>query len=115
NALGSHATTFIYDPFTHTGVVTTIKLTDAWTVQAGLVLGSDIFIDPADVLTFLGSVKWTRSDQRDSVLVNVIVGPGRFNQERNFHNPEVFDLVYTHQFNTRWTYNFESLYGFTTN
>jgi hypothetical protein len=120
NALCSHAYTFIYDPFTHTGLLATLRLTDAWTVQAGLVLGSDVFIDSADEPTFVGSVKWTRSDQRDSVLASVIVGSGRFNQEKNFHNPEVFDLVYIHlvyihQVNPRLTYNFETLVGYTTN
>jgi hypothetical protein len=114
NALCSHATTFIYDPFTHTGVLTATKLTDAWTVQAGLVTGSDIFIDPADEPTLVGGVKWTTSDQRDSVLFTVIIGSGRFNQSKNLHNPEVFDVVYTHQFNPRLTYNFESLLGYTT-
>jgi hypothetical protein len=120
NALASHAYTFIYDPFTHTGVLTTTKLTDAWSVQAGLVLGSDIFIDPADTPTFIGSVKWVRpvgtdpSNVRDSVLFSVIIGSGRFNQARNFHNPEIFDLVYTHQFNPRLGYNLETLYGYTT-
>jgi hypothetical protein len=115
NALLSHAYAFIYDPFTHTGILTTTKLTDVWSVQAGLVLGSDIFIDPADTPTFIGSVKWTRSDQRDSLLFSVILGSGRFNQGRNFHNPEMFDLVYTHKFNPRLNYNFETLFGFTTN
>jgi Putative beta-barrel porin-2, OmpL-like. bbp2 len=114
NALASHAYTFIYDPFTHTGVVTTTKLTDAWTVQAGVVTGSDIFIDPADTPTLIGSVKWTTSDQRDSVLFSWIIGSGRFNQTRMFHNPEVLDLVFTHQFNPRLSCNLETLYGYTT-
>ena len=95
-------------------MLTTTKLTDAWTIQAGLVLGSDIFVDPAAEPTFIGTVKWTRSDQRDSVLLSVIAGSGRFNHRSNFHNPEVLDLVYTHQFNSRLTYNFESLLGYTT-
>jgi len=115
NALGSHTYTFIYDPFTHTGVLGTLKLTDAWTVQAGLVLGSDIFIDAADEPTGIGSIKWAPPSGRDSVLFSVIVGPGRFNQQRDFHNPEIFDLVYTHKINTRLSYTFEGLYGFTTN
>jgi hypothetical protein len=115
NALLSHAYAFIYDPFTHTGLLTTLKLTDVWSVQAGMVLGSDIFIDPADTPTFIGSVKWIRSDQRDSVLFSVIVGSGRFNQVRNFHNPEIFDLVYTHKLNPRLNYNLETLFGFTSN
>ena len=115
NALASHAYTFIYDPFTHTGALTTLKLTDAWSVQAGLVLGSDVFIDPADELTFIGSVKWAPPTGRDSVLLSVILGPGRFNSERDFNNPNIFDLVYTHQLNPRLAYNFESLFGYETN
>jgi hypothetical protein len=115
NALESHAYTFIYDPFTHTGLLGTLKLTDAWTVQAGLVLGSDVFIDPADEATFIGSVKWTQSDQRSTAALSVIVGPGRFNQGRNFNNPEIFDFVLTHQFNPVVSYNFESLFGYETN
>jgi hypothetical protein len=92
----------------------TTKLTEAWSVQTGAMLGSDVFIDPADVLTGMGSVKWAPPDGRDSVLFSVIVGPGRFNAGRHFNNPEVFDLVYTHQFDPRLSYNFESLYGFQT-
>src|SRR5262249_7278084 len=52
---------------------------------------------------------------RDSVLFSVILGSGRFNQARNFHNPEVFDLVYAHKINPRLTYTMEGLFGFTTN
>jgi hypothetical protein len=115
NALASHAYTFIYDPFTHMGALASLKLTDAWTVQAGAVLGSDVFIDPADEPTFCGSIKWAPPTGRDSLLFAVIAGSGRFNVERSFHNPEVFDLVYTHKFNARLNYSFEGLYGFTTN
>jgi len=115
NFLLSHSYTDIYDPYTHTGIVTTTKLSDAWTVQAGLVLGSDVFIDPADTPTFVGSVKWTDAQQRDTILFNVILGSGRFNQEQDFHNPEVFDLIYTRKLSDRLTYNYESLFGFTTN
>jgi hypothetical protein len=115
NALLSHAYTFIYDPFTHTGVMATLKLTDTWSVQAGLVLGSDVFIDPASEPTFMGSVKWAPPNGRDSVLFSVILGSGRFNQQRNFHNPEIFDLVYTHKINARLSYTAEGLYGYTTN
>jgi hypothetical protein len=115
NALLSHSYTFIYDPFTHTGVLGTLKLSDAWSVQAGACLGSDVFIDPVDQPTGIGSIKWTASGGRDSLLFSFIAGPGRFNQSRNFHNPEIFDLVYTHKFNPRLNYSLESLYGFTTN
>jgi hypothetical protein len=115
NALMSHAYTFIYDPFTHTGLMTTIKLTPAWSIQAGVMLGSDVFIDPADRLTFMGDFKWAPPDGRNSVLFSFILGPGRFEPERNFNNPNIFDLVYTHQCNARLTYNFEALVGWQTN
>ncbi|HEV3142378.1 MAG TPA: outer membrane beta-barrel protein, partial [Gemmataceae bacterium] len=115
NALLSHAYTFIYDPFTHTGLLATLKVTDVWSVQSGIVLGSDVFIDAASEPTYIGSVKWTRSDGRDSAQFAVIVGSGRFNIAQSFHNPEIFDLVCTHLFNPRMHYSFESLYGFTTN
>jgi hypothetical protein len=115
NALWSHSYTFIYDPFTHTGLVATLKLSDAWTVQSGAVTGSDMFVGPEANLTYIGSVKWAPPGGRDSVLFSVILGEGRFNDVRNFHNPEIFDLVYTHTFNTRLSYNLDCLYGFTTN
>ncbi len=115
NALMSHAYTFIYDPFTHTGLMTTIKLTSAWSIQAGVMLGSDVFIDPADRFTGMGSVKWAPPDGRDSILLSFIVGPGRFEQKRNFNNPDIIDLVYTHKCNDRLTYSFESLAGYQAN
>jgi hypothetical protein len=92
----------------------TLSVTDAWSVQAGIVLGSDIFIDPADTPTAIGSIKWAPPGGRDSVLFSFIVGNGRFDRPRNFHNPEIFDLVWTHRFNSRLVWNFEALYGCTT-
>jgi hypothetical protein len=115
NPFVSRAYAFINDPFTHTGVLTTLKLTDAWSVQNGLVTGSDIFIDPAANPTYIGGVKWARPDGRASALFEVIVGDGRFDQKHDFHNPEVFDLVLTRKLSDRLTWQLEGLYGFTTN
>jgi hypothetical protein len=115
NALFSHSYDFIYNPFTNTGVLATLKLTDAWSVQAGLVLGSDVFITPGDRATFTGSVKWIPPDGRDSVAVNVILGPGRFEPVRRINNLDVFDFIYTHQFNPRLHYTYETTFSFQTN
>lgn len=115
NALGSRCYTFIYDPFTHTGLMGTLKLDDAWSVQAGIMLGNDVFIDPASEPYGMGSVKWAPPSGRDSVLASVILGSGKFNQAESFHNPDIFDLVYTHRFHPRLLYSFESLYGLTYN
>jgi hypothetical protein len=115
NPLESHAYCFIYNPFTHTGLLTTTKLTRALSVQAGLVLGSDVFIAPEDRPTFIGSVKWADPSGRNSVQLSTIVGPGRFEQGKNFNNLDVFDLIYVHQINRRLTTTVESLFAFQTN
>lgn len=115
NILASHAYTFIYDPFTHTGFLATLNASDTWIIQAGVGTGNDVFIDAADNPTFFGNFKWTRPDQRESVLFNVILDNGRFDQAREFHNPEVFDVVYYNKLTDRFYYTFEGLFGFTGN
>jgi hypothetical protein len=115
NDLASHAYTFIYDPFTHTGLMATLKLTEAWTVQAGIILGDDVFIDPASEPYSMGSVKWAPPGGRDSVLFSFLLGSGRFNQKEQFNNLNIFDLVYTHRFNSRLLYKLDTLFGYQTN
>jgi hypothetical protein len=115
NSLVSHAYTFIYDPFTNTGLVTSTKLDDEWSVQAGIVTGSDMFIAPGDNPTFVGGVTWQRTGGEESFVFYTIVGRAQFNQAQNFHNPDIFDIVYTRKLTPKLTYNFEGLYGFTNN
>jgi hypothetical protein len=109
--LPSKSYLFIYDPFTHTGLLTTLKLDDAWSVQNGLVLGSDVFIHETDNPTYIGSVKWAPPSGRDSVLLSVVVGSGRFDRLHNFNNPQVLDVVYTHKFDQRLSYTVDALFG----
>lgn len=111
----SRAYTFIYDPFTHTGLLTTLKLSDEWSVQNGVVTGSDIFFGPEANPTYIGGVKWALPDGRASAVFEVILGNGRFDQRHNFNNPQIFDLVLTRKLTDRLTWQFEGLYGFTTN
>jgi hypothetical protein len=115
NPFISRSYAFVWDPFTHTGIVTTLKLNDAWSVQNGLVTGSDMFVGPEANPAYIGSVKWAPPDGRASALLSVIVGNGRFDQEHNFHNPEIFDVVLTRKLSDRLTWTFDGLYGFTTN
>src|SRR5436305_1957137 len=111
----SRSYSFIYDPFTHTGLLTTLKLTDAWSVQNGIVTGPDVFIHPAARPTYIGSVKWAPPTGRDSVLFSVIIDSHHFERYRNFNNPEVFDLVYTHKFSDRLNYTLDALMAYQTN
>lgn len=114
NALLSRAYNFIYNPFTHTGLLTTLKLSDSWSVQNGIVTGSDVFIAPEANPTYCGSVKWAPPEGKDSVLFAVILGKGRYDSARSFSNPEVFDLLYTHKFSDDLSYTLDATYSFQT-
>jgi hypothetical protein len=114
NAVYSRAYNFIYNPFTNTGLLTTLKFNDTWSVQNGLVTGSDVFIAPEANLTYLGSVKWAPPTGSDSLLVSVIVGKGRYNAARAFSNPELLDVFYVHKFSDRLTYTADATYSFQT-
>ena len=115
NALASHSYTFIYDPFTHTGVMGTLNLTPAWSVQLGIIMGPDVFIDPAASPYSMFSIKWAPPGGRDSVLLSGLLGSGRFNVAEQFNNPNILDLVYTHTLNARLTYTLDTLFGYQTN
>jgi hypothetical protein len=115
NVLASHSYTFIYDPFTHTGIMGTLQLTPTWSVQLGVVLGPDVFIDPAASPYSMFSIKWAPPGGRDSVLLSGLLGSGRFNVAEEFNNPNIIDLVYIHTFNTQLTYSLDTLFGYQTN
>jgi uncharacterized protein (TIGR03000 family) len=114
NALASHSYAFIYDPFTHTGVIGSQQLTPAWSVQFGVIMGPDVFIDPAASPYGMFSVKWTPPGGRDSVLLSGLFGSGRFNVAEQFNNPNIIDLVYVHTFSARLSYTLDSLFGYQT-
>jgi Putative beta-barrel porin-2, OmpL-like. bbp2 len=114
NYFVSRSYTFIYNPFTHTGLLTTLKLNDTWSVQNGLATGCDVFIDPVVNPTYIGSVKWAPPDDHASALLSVIICSGRFDREQDFHNPQIFDLVLARKLTDKAKWTFEGLYGFTT-
>jgi hypothetical protein len=109
-------------PFTHTGVLATLTLTDAWTVQAGAVLGSDLFFHVSDRPTGIFTVQWTQPHgtqtsvaqpfARNIVKFCTVFGPSRFDDENLVQHITIFDVVWTHQFNAVLVSNLEMLYGF---
>lgn len=113
NPFVSRSYTFIFNPFTHTGVFTSLKLSDTWSVQNGLVTGSDVFIDPASNPTYLGGIKWAPTEGKTTATLAVILGRGTYDASEEFHNPQVFDLVITHKFGEKLTYSLDALYGYT--
>jgi hypothetical protein len=115
NALFSHSYTVVYDPFTHTGILTTTKLTSAWSVQAGLAIGEDVFFGPGEQPTFLGGVKWAPPNGPDSATLTTILDSARFDQKHGVNNLDLLDLIVTHKLDARLTYTLECLGGYQTN
>jgi hypothetical protein len=120
----SHSYTFSNrSPFTHTGILATQNLPYNLVAQAGLVLGSDSFIDPADEATFIGTIQYTQPGNRNIVKLTTILDRARFNPNEGFSgiegNPNfnIFDMVWTHNFDSvpRLAYTLETLYGYMTN
>lgn len=115
NAFASHSYTFFYNPFTHTGIINTLQLTPAWSIQFGAVLGPDVVFDSAASPYSMFSVKWAPPNGRDSLLFAGMIGSGRYDVGEQFNNPNVLDVVYTHTINSRWSYALDAHVGYQTN
>jgi hypothetical protein len=102
-------------PFTHTGFLATLTVNPKWTVAGGFALGNDVFIDPADEGRFVGFIKYTAPNARDTLTFGTSIGRGKFNEVENFNHINVFDVVWTHVINSRLTYNLEVIHGYQTN
>lgn len=113
-------------PFTHTGILLTQNLPCNFIVQAALVVGEDLFIDPADEATFIGTIQYNRQVNgvnRDIFKLAALLDSGWFNQNEGFSgvqgNPNFcnVDFVWTHYFDSvpRLTYNLETIYGWMNN
>ena len=118
-------------PFTHCGIGAYITLSPEWSTMLMATNGNDVFFgDPSAEWRFVGNVKWTQpGGGRNTVQVSTSVGRGKFNANEVFaaptfatitepggrNNINVFDVVWTHLFNSRLSYNLEGIYGYQTN
>lgn len=102
---------FQYNPFTHTGVYATTPLNDTWTVGYGAALGADNFIDPANQLTFLGSLKWAPKDGKTSIILNAVITNPQYNAAEAYNFYNVYEMILTHKFNDKLTYVLDAAYS----
>jgi hypothetical protein len=114
NILFSRTYINIFTPFTHTGAVAFTKLSDAWYVHYGVVVGNDVFLDPTDQPTFVGGVKWVSGDKADSLWFTCYVNGGNYFGTRQRDNVQFFDLVYTHVFTPRFQIISEATFNYMT-
>ena len=112
NALPSHSYSFIYDPFTHTGVYASTTLDDYWTVLNGVVTGCDVFVDPADRITFIDGARYVdKKDSRRSAQLIAITDHNAFDVAHTFNNIDVVDLVVTYPIGKRLLLTHDTVYG----
>lgn len=127
----SHSYAFNWcPPFTHSGVAAYITFDPQWTAVLMAVNGNDVYFgDPAAEWRFVGNVKWTQPGGQNTVMLATSVGRGKFDAGEPFDVPgitaideavgrnhiNVFDVVWTHIFNSRLAYNLEAIYGYQTN
>jgi hypothetical protein len=125
----SRAYAFENSPFTMCGLSAYVSFRPDWSGVFMLVNGNDVYFgDPAEELRFAGNLKWTQSGGRNSVQFGTSLGRGKFNpayptppqqttvalatEPFGRNNFNTFDLIYTHRFNTAFSYNLEIMYGY---
>ena len=101
NLMASHSLLYGFDNYTQTGIFTTTKLNDQWTLQAGISSGTDVALwqdDPGNQPTGPVMIQWTSPSQMDSVYF----GDNAFNNgEFSYNNFRQIVAPWTHKFNDR--------------
>ncbi len=110
NYLVTHSLIFGYDASTQTGINTTIKLNDSWTLLLGLVSVNDVAPwMPAATPTFEAMVRWVSRDNNDSLWGGITsLNNGKFRANRD--NLQEFNLTWTHRFTEKFFSSTEVTY-----
>lgn len=113
--LGSRSYTFIYNPFTQTGLLGNLNVNGQWKVKSGIIMGNDVFINTAASPYYVGGFARSSLDGKTSAEFTVVYGSGEYNQRLKFNNPQVFNLVLSHQMTDDLLWNMDAVYGFQNN
>lgn len=105
----SHSLLYSFDPYTHEGVVATLKLNKNWTVQGELSVGSDItiFDKKNRKLTPGACVSWTSDSGNDNLYPCINgINSGKY----AYNNLQMLALTWYHKFNEQWHMATEGYY-----
>jgi hypothetical protein len=110
NLMASHSLVYGFDNYTQTGIFTTTKINNEWTVQVGIFNGTDVALwqrDPGNQPTGTVMVQWTAPNQRDSIYA----GDNAFNNgDFGYNNLQQIVGTWTHKFNDKIYTATEALY-----
>jgi putative OmpL-like beta-barrel porin-2 len=110
NLMASHSLVYGFDNYTQTGIFTTTKLNQEWTIQLGLSNGTDVALwqkDPGNQPTGTVMIQWVSPNQMDSIYA----GDNAFNNgEFGYNNLQQIVGTWTHKFNDKIYTATEALY-----
>ena len=111
NTLVTHSLMFTYDTYTQTGVNTSIKFNDTWTIQLGLHSGNDVapWTNAASIPTLLALARWVSQDNNDSLWGGInSFNNGKFKGDHT--NLQQFNLTWSHRFTENFFTETEAYY-----
>ncbi len=99
NYMYTHSLMYTIDGYTQTGILASTKLSNQWTVQAGITGGNDVALWTRDVKpTGLAGLQWISKKNKDSLyLVANSFNDGRF----AYNNIQEYNATWSHIFNKR--------------
>jgi hypothetical protein len=110
NLMSSHSIVYGFDNYTQTGIFTTTKINNQWTIQLGLSNGTDVALwqkDPGNQPTGTVMIQWISPSQSDSIYA----GDNAFNNgEFGYNNLQQIVGTWTHKFNNKIYTATEGLY-----
>lgn len=100
NYMFTHSLLYSFDPFTQTGILTTVKLNNRWVVQAGLSAGNDIAPWASGGKPSLTAcVSYTFNHGNDNLYPCASgINSGKY----AYNNVQFFVNTWYHKFNARW-------------
>jgi Putative beta-barrel porin-2, OmpL-like. bbp2 len=110
NLMSSHSIVYGFDNYTQSGIFTTTKINNQWTIQLGLSNGTDVALwqkDPGNQPTGTVMIQWISPSQNDSIYA----GDNAFNNgEFGYNNLQQIVGTWTHKFNDKIYTATEGLY-----
>jgi hypothetical protein len=108
NYVFSHSLLYAIDPFTDTGLLATVKLSDRWLVQAGITGGHDVALWTADARpSATGCVSYTAKTVNDNVY---FCANGINDGKYAYNNLQQYDVTWYHKFSKTMHMATESWY-----
>ena len=100
NYVFSHSLLYAIDPFTDTGILATVKLSDRWLVQAGLTASHDVAPWTVDAKpSGTACVSYTTKSVNDNVYACANgINDGKY----AFNNMQQYDVTWYHKFSKTW-------------